>query len=47
MEVKRNMNKNTFFHKLDMTGHKGFFKGRVKIEKGTLCEGLTEKDTRT
>ena len=30
-----------------MTGHKGFFKGRVKIEKDTLSEEVTEKDTRT
>ena len=30
-----------------MTGHKGFFEGRVKIEKGTLSEGVTEKNIRT
>ena len=30
-----------------MTGLKDFFKGRVKIEKGTLRERVTEKDTRT
>ena len=30
-----------------MMGHKGFFEGRVKTEKGTLSEGLIEKDTRT
>ena len=30
-----------------MIGHKGFFKGRVKTEKETLSEGVTEKDTRT
>ena len=29
-----------------MTGHKGFFERRVKIEKGTLSEGVTEKDIR-
>ena len=29
------------FHKHDMTGHKDFFKGRVKIEKGTPSEGVT------
>ena len=28
-----------------MMGHKGFFEGMVKIEKGTLSEGVTEKDT--
>ena len=30
-----------------MIGHKDFFEGRVKIEKGTLSKGLTEKDTWT
>ena len=30
-----------------MTGHKGFFEDRVKTEKGTLSEGVTEKDTKT
>ena len=35
------------FHKLDMTRHKYFFEGRVKKEKDTLSEGVTEKDTRT
>ena len=30
-----------------MTGHKDFFLGRVKIEKGTLSEGVAEKDSRT
>ena len=29
-----------------MTGHKDFFEGRVTIEKGTMSEGVTEKDTR-
>ena len=29
-----------------MRGHKNFFEGRVKTEKGTLSEGATEKDTR-
>ena len=28
-------------------GHKSFFEGRVKTEKDTLSEGVTEKDTRT
>ena len=35
------------FHKLNMTGHKGFFEGRFKLEKDTLSEGVTEKDKRT
>ena len=30
-----------------MTGHKDFIKDRVKTEKGTMSEGVTEKDTRT
>ena len=30
-----------------MMGHKGFLEDRVKIEKGTLSEEVTEKDTRT
>ena len=30
-----------------MTGHKGFFEDRVKTKKGTMSEGVTEKDTRT
>ena len=30
-----------------MTGHKGFFKGRVKTETSTLSEGVTKKDTQT
>ena len=30
-----------------MIGHKDFFKGRVKTMKGTLIEGVAEKDTRT
>ena len=30
-----------------MIGHKDFFESRVKKEKGTLSEGVTEKDTRT
>ena len=29
-----------------MTGHKGFFEDKVKTEKGTPSEGVTEKDTR-
>ena len=29
-----------------MTRHKDFFENRVKTEKGTLSEGVTEKDTR-
>ena len=32
------------FHKLDM---KVFLEDKVKIEKGTLSEGVVEKDTRT
>ena len=35
------------FHKLDMTGHKDFFKSMVKIEEGTLSKGVAEKDTWT
>ena len=35
------------FHKLDMAGHKEFLIGRVKIEKITLSEGVTEKDIRS
>ena len=30
-----------------MTGHKDFVEDRVKTKKGTLSEGVTEKDTRT
>ena len=30
-----------------MTGHKHFFESRVKIEEGTLREGVVKKDTRT
>ena len=30
-----------------MTGHKDFIEDRVKIEKDTLSEGVTEKDIRT
>ena len=30
-----------------MTGHKDFIEGRVKTEKDTVSEGVTEKDTRT
>ena len=30
-----------------MTGHRDFFEGRVKTKKGTLSEGVTEKDIRT
>ena len=30
-----------------MTGHKGFLEDRVKIEKDTPSEGVTEKDTKT
>ena len=30
-----------------MMGYKDFFEGRVKTEKGTFSEGVTEKDTRT
>ena len=30
-----------------MTGHKDFIEDRVKTEKDTLSEGVTEKDTRT
>ena len=45
VEVERDANGNTF-HKLDMTGHKDTFEGRVKTEKGTLSEGVTEKDIR-
>ena len=30
-----------------MTKHKDFFEGKVKTEKGTLSEGVVEKDTRT
>ena len=30
-----------------MMGHKGFFEGRVKAEKGAMSERVTEKDTRT
>ena len=30
-----------------MTGHRDFFNDRVKTEKGTLSEGLIEKDIRT
>ena len=41
------MNGEDIFYKLDMTGHKGFFEGRVKTEKDTLSEGVTKKDTRT
>ena len=33
--------------KLDMAGHKDFFEDRVKTEKDTLSEGVTEKDTGT
>ena len=33
------------FHKINMTGHKYFFEGRVNTEKGTLSEGVPEKDT--
>ena len=29
-----------------MTKHKDFFEGKVKTEKGTLSEGVAEKDTR-
>ena len=29
-----------------MTGHKEFVESRIKAEKGTLSEGITEKDTR-
>ena len=32
---------------LDMTRHKYFIKSRVKTEKGTLSEGVIEKDPRT
>ena len=35
------------FHKIDMTGHKDFFKSEVKTEEGTLSKGVAEKDTRT
>ena len=30
-----------------MTGHKDFFEGRVKTKKGTISEGIPEKDTWT
>ena len=30
-----------------MMGHKEFLEDKVKIEKGTLSEGVTKKDTRT
>ena len=30
-----------------MTEHKGFVEECVKTEKVTMCEGVTEKDTRT
>ena len=30
-----------------MTGHKDFLERRVKTEKGTLSEGVAEKDTKT
>ena len=30
-----------------MVGHKDFIEERVKIEKGTLSEAVTEKDTKT
>ena len=30
-----------------MTGHKDFIEGRTKTKKGTLGEGIAEKDTRT
>ena len=30
-----------------MTGHQNFFKSMVKVEKGTLSEGVAEKDART
>ena len=30
-----------------MTRHKYFFESGVKIEEGTLREGVVEKDTRT
>ena len=29
-----------------MIGHKDFFEDRVKTKKGTMSEGVTEKDTR-
>ena len=35
------------FPQLNMTRHKDFFEGRVKTEKGTLSEGVPEKDTWT
>ena len=30
-----------------MTGHKEFVESGIKAEKGTLSEGVAEKDTRT
>ena len=33
-------------HKLDMTGHKEFFKSGVKTEEGTLSKGVAKKYTR-
>ena len=45
-KVEGDANKNTFSHKLNMVGHEDFFEGRVKVDKGTLSEGVTKKDTR-
>ena len=47
VKVRGDVNRKNIFHKLDMMGHKGFLKDRVKTEKGTFRVGVTKKDTRT
>ena len=46
VEVERDANGNTFSTNLNDETQRIFFEGKVKIEKGTLIEIVTEKDRR-
>ena len=45
--ARKGRERENILHKLDMLGHKDFFKSGVKIEEGTLSKGVAEKGTQT